>query len=119
MEEGECDLQLIGFNPAALACVAVSLGIAVILSLRTRKFVWGPVFAALTLFSGYETLHVKWQEFLYVDDNKSVPTGLHLAHDFYLLGFCVGLLGLAVVTGRLIIAFNNADIKWQEQRNHL
>jgi hypothetical protein len=58
---------------------------------------WGPVFVALVLFSGYEFLHVKWQEFLYIDDEKIIPTWLHLASGLYLAGLGVGVLGLTVM----------------------
>jgi len=64
---------------------------------------WGPVFVALILFSGYESLHVGWQEFLYVDDYKSIPDRLHLAKDSYHFGLGLGALGLAFITVRYII----------------
>jgi hypothetical protein len=64
---------------------------------------WGPVLVALILFSGYESLHVGWQEFLYVDDNKNIPAQLHLAKDLYHIGLGFGVLGLAFMTVRYII----------------
>jgi hypothetical protein len=63
---------MVGFNPVALSCVAVSLGVAVMLTVRTRKIAWGPAFIAIVLLSGYELLHVKWQEFIYIDDEKPI-----------------------------------------------
>jgi len=99
---------MLGFNPIALTCVAVSLGIAVMLTVRTRQIAWTPVFVALVLFSGYEHLHVKYQEFLYVDDNKDIPTSLHLVNDLYLIGLGLGLLGLALVFVRYLRHSNGA-----------
>jgi len=94
---------MVGLNPTALTCVAVSLGAAVMLTIRTRKIAWGPALIALLLFSGYELLHVWWAEFIYIDDNKPMPTGIYIARDLYLIGLCAGVLGLAFMAVRYII----------------
>ena len=62
-----------------------------------------PLFVALVLFSGYEILHVKWAEFIYIDDNKNIPTRLHVVSELYHIGFGVGILGLVVMAARFII----------------
>src|SRR6266436_26271 len=94
---------MVGFNPIALSCTAISLGVGVMLTEQTRKMAWGPTLMALVLFSGYEFLHVAWQKFLYVDDNRNIPTSLHLASSSYLVGLGVGVLGLAFVAIRYVI----------------
>ncbi len=95
---------MVGLNPVALTCVAVSLGVAVMLTVRTRKIAWGPAFIALVLFSGYELLHVWWgPEFMYVDDNKAIPTRIDVAHDLYLAGLGVGVLGLVIMAVRYVV----------------
>ena len=94
---------MVGFNPVALSCVAVSLGVAVMLTVRTRKMAWGPALIALILFSGYEVLHVWWAEFIYIDDEKPIPTGIYVAHDLYFIGLGVGVLVLAFMAVRYVI----------------
>jgi hypothetical protein len=95
---------MVGLNPVALCCVAVSLGLAVMLTVRTRKIAWGPALIALVLFSGYELLHLWWgPEFILVDDEKPIPTRLNVAHDLYLIGLGVGVLGLGIMAVRYVI----------------
>jgi hypothetical protein len=95
---------MVGFNPVALTCVAVSLGVAVMLTVRTRKIAWGPALISLVLFSGYELLHLWWgPEFIYVDDNKTIPIRFNVAHDLYLVGLGVGVLGLTLMAVRYVI----------------
>jgi hypothetical protein len=94
---------MVGFNPIALSCTALLLGVAIMLTVRTRKMAWPPAFMALVLISGYEFLHVAWQKFIYIDDNKKIPTSLHLASGSYLVALGVGALGLAFLAIRYVV----------------
>ena len=96
---------MVGLNPVALSCAAISLGTAVMLTIRTRKIAWGPALIALVLFSGYELVHLWWgPEFTYVDDDKPIPTRFNVAHDLYMIGLGAGILGLIIVAVRYVIA---------------
>ncbi len=101
--EGVNVTAVIGLNPVALACSALLLGVAVMLTIRTRKMAWAPAFIALAQISTYEFLHVKWQEFIYIDDNKNIPTLLHVASGLYFIGLGAGVLGLAYMAVRYVI----------------
>ena len=89
-----------GPNPVVLTCFAVSLPAAAMLAIRTRNIAWIPAFVALIMFSGYELWQVWGQVFIYVDDDRDVPTWLHLTKDLCLIGLALGILGLVVISLR-------------------
>jgi hypothetical protein len=93
-----------GPNPVVLTSFALSLPAAVVLTIRTRNIAWVPAFVVLIMFSGYELWQVWGQVFIYVDDDRHIPTWLHLTADLCLIGFAVGILGPVVITLRWAIA---------------
>jgi len=94
---------MVGHNPIALGCVALLLGVAVMLTVRTQRRAWGPALIALVLFSGYQVLHVSWAIFSYIGDERPIPARIYVARDLYLIGLGVGLLGLAIMAVHYVV----------------